>query len=205
MSELKVSLFVDGKRNSLHISDSSEELVKSVAVNFFANCGVVEIDYPGIKYPNSSFSNDKSFLGDALKKVSEELTGEKQEDDTAENKQSHSKKLPKLNSERTLSQSLADKFDGIKTEDLSDEPDHYKTGIKVKDGVKHYKTRYFCKNSQCGHQGNHYLPEGTEDTYCRECNGRLKVREASGEGFPNRDAWGNFYIADIQLEEGSGE
>jgi hypothetical protein len=146
-----------------------------------------------------------SFMGDAVKKVTEELMNRNHEDGNVEGDKKHSKKLPKPNSERTLNQSLADKFAGFKAEVSVDEPDHYKTGIKEKDGVKHYKTRYFCKNSECGHKGNHYLPEGSESTYCRECNDRLKIREASEEGFPNRDAWGNFYIADIPFQEGEGK
>ncbi|WP_051758210.1 hypothetical protein [Rossellomorea vietnamensis] len=221
MSELKVSLFVDGKRNNLHIKDASEELVKNIANNFFKSVGAVELEMPqfatGGLFKGNSFTGDEYRSETVVEPVDNDFEtveevpkdqGSAKEEPEAEKVKPASKKLPMLNHDRTLSHSMADSFKKIglaikntPSED-SDDPDYFKTGIKVKEGVKHYKTRYFCKNRKCGHKGNHYLPEGTELTYCHQCEEKLLVREAAENGFPNRDEWGNFYIADRPVPDG---
>jgi hypothetical protein len=234
MSELKVSLFVDGKRNNLHIKDASEELVKSVANNFFRNVGAVEIELP--KSTAGGLHKGNSFTGEEFRtesvwaqvddnfELEESIPNSETNEPEIKKVKPASKKLPMLNHDRTLSHSMAgalekykkqfseitskstkeiaDSLCGLATKGNSSDPDYFKTGIKVKEGVKHYKTRYYCKNRQCGHKGNHYLPEGTEFTYCHQCEEKLLVREASEDGFPNRDEWGNFYVADIPVPEG---
>lgn len=72
-------------------------------------------------------------------------------------------------------------------------PDFYVTGIKEKDGVKLYKTRYVCFN--CSEKGKHYLPEGTTHINCHNCQFEIPVKSATPLGFPNRDEYGNFYVA----------
>jgi hypothetical protein len=260
MSELKVSLFVDGKRNNLHIKDASEELVKSVATNFFRNVGAVELEMsqPSTEglLKGNSFTGDEYRTESNKETVDNDIEGESasgakeiikvfyeneignrsitpselarmQKEDLKKNppeNKTATKKLPILNHDRTLSQSMAGALEKYKkslsgltnksTKEIADslcdtstkedsrDPDYFKTGIKVKEGVEHYKTRYFCKNRKCGHKGNHYLPEGTEFTYCHQCEEKLLVREASEDGFPNRDEWGNFYVADRPVPEG---
>lgn len=81
-----------------------------------------------------------------------------------------------------------------------DNTDFYATGIKMKTvrGVENtptYKCRYSCPNKMCNTDANHYLPEGTRIIYCFTCQTKLKVENASPEGFPNRDSSGNFYVA----------
>lgn len=218
MSELKVSLFVDGKRNNLHIKDASEELVKSVANNFFKNVGAVELELPqssiGELFKGNSFTGDE-FRTELAEKpldndfeVVESIPDPGLEERELNKPKPASKKLPMLNHDRTLSHSMADSLKniGLAVKNAynvdSDDPEYFKTGIKDKEGVKHYKTRYFCKNRKCGHKGNHYLPEGTEFTYCHQCEEKLLVREASKDGFPNRDEWGNFYVADRPVPDG---
>ncbi|NMH68589.1 hypothetical protein HF072_07320 [Bacillus sp. RO3] len=235
MSELKVSLFVDGKRNNLHIKDASEELVKSVANNFFRNIGAVEVELPrsiarGLHKGNSITGDEFraesvwAQVDDDLEEIEPTSGPISEEEPETEKEKPTSKKLPILNHNRTLSHSMAGALKDYKkqlseitsksTKEIADslcevsakgdsgDPEYFKTGIKVKEGVKHYKTRYFCKNRKCGHKGNHYLPEGTEFTYCHQCEEKLLVREAAENGFPNRDEWGNFYVADRAVPEG---
>ncbi|WP_110933766.1 hypothetical protein [Paenibacillus bouchesdurhonensis] len=75
------------------------------------------------------------------------------------------------------------------------EPEHYKTGIKYKDGVPHYRCRYWCKNPDCKNKGNHYIPEEERVVTCHVCGEELKVRMAT-DGKLQQDGWGNFFIAD---------
>lgn len=81
---------------------------------------------------------------------------------------------------------------------------HFETGIKYKtvddvQNVPMYKCRWFCPNPVCNGKGNHYVPEGTKTVFCYNCNIKLKVVEASDEGFPNRDNFGNYYMATEQI------
>lgn len=80
----------------------------------------------------------------------------------------------------------------------SDEPSYFKTGIKVKDGINHYKARYIC--TKCGHKGNHYIPEGVEFVDCHECQTSLLVKKATpGTQGIQKDRFGNWYVAGAQL------
>lgn len=72
-----------------------------------------------------------------------------------------------------------------------DVPDFYKTGIKIRNGVETYKCHYRCS---CGDSGNHYVPIYTLKVNCYNCGQALKVVDAD-DGFPNRDEFGNYYIA----------
>lgn len=77
-------------------------------------------------------------------------------------------------------------------------PDFYKTGIKVRDGVKHYKCRYRCV--KCNSTGNHYIPEGVEQVDCYECQTSLMVKKATpGTVGLDRDKFGNWFVAGSQL------
>lgn len=114
---------------------------------------------------------------------------------------SRPKQLPKIDSDRSLSVPIGDALKGALTVKSDTEPDFYKSGIKERDGVKLYRTRYYCQKSDCNGKGNHYLPEGTKTTYCRECEAQLEVRPAHEDGFPFKDEWGNFYLADRLTED----
>ncbi|WP_010278857.1 hypothetical protein [Paenibacillus senegalensis] len=82
-------------------------------------------------------------------------------------------------------------------------PDWYETGIKYKNGVPHYRCKYWCKNENCKNKGNHYIPLDAETINCHNCGQSLKVRLATGNfqdvrtRLPERDQYGNFYRADI--------
>ncbi|MGI8277345.1 hypothetical protein [Bacillus mycoides] len=74
------------------------------------------------------------------------------------------------------------------------DPIHWKTGIKYDEqGIPKYRTRYEC--CMCGNRGNQYEYEGNKFTKCHNCNAKLKIAPATKMGFPERDAFGNFYVA----------
>ncbi|AXY09960.1 hypothetical protein CUC43_25845 [Bacillus thuringiensis LM1212] len=74
------------------------------------------------------------------------------------------------------------------------DPAHWKTGIKYDDeGTPRYRTRYEC--CMCGNRGKQYEYEGNKFTKCHNCNAKLKIVPATKKGFPERDSFGNFYVA----------
>ncbi|MCU5511389.1 hypothetical protein OCB07_21480 [Bacillus cereus] len=74
------------------------------------------------------------------------------------------------------------------------DPIHWKTGIKYDDeGSPRYRTRYEC--CMCGNRGNQYEYEGNKFTKCHKCNAKLKIVPATKKGLPERDGFGNFYVA----------
>ncbi|MNN88666.1 hypothetical protein D3C81_2063750 [compost metagenome] len=83
-----------------------------------------------------------------------------------------------------------------------DKPEWYETGIKIKDGVPHYRLRYWCKNPDCKDKAGDYIPVDQMIVNCRKCGMALKVRPAAPKG--QRDSWGNFYIADQPAEGAEG-
>lgn len=74
--------------------------------------------------------------------------------------------------------------------------DYHSTGIKHKiyagEITPMYRVR--CDCPKCGNKGNHYVLENRKDIACYECRASLLVEPAAGK-FPNRDEWGNFFIA----------
>lgn len=83
--------------------------------------------------------------------------------------------------------------DSVKEKEEAD-PIHWKTGIKYDDeGSPRYRTRYVC--CMCGNRGNQYEYEGNKFTKCHKCNAKLKIVPATKKGLPERDAFGNFYVA----------
>ncbi|MGP3787178.1 hypothetical protein [Paenibacillus sp. 1A_MP2] len=115
-----------------------------------------------------------------------------------------------IHSERTLSTSLGEKlaeaYQNIDSESLNvisnssetnEQVDDYKvTGIKYKDGMAHYKCRYWCKNPKCRGKGNHYILPEEKTVECYDCGSVHEVREAVFADPLKRDDWGNFFIAD---------
>ncbi|EEL84468.1 hypothetical protein bcere0029_58360 [Bacillus cereus AH1272] len=74
------------------------------------------------------------------------------------------------------------------------DPIHWKTGIKYdEEGNPRYRTRYECR--MCGNRGNQYEYKENKFTKCHKCNAKLKIVQATKNGFPERDAFGNFYVA----------
>lgn len=114
----------------------------------------------------------------------------------------------------SLSEKLREAFQAAPTSILANEEqvnpfepvsDHYaetqdwrKSGIKYRliKGVKNtptFRVRWQCP--KCQDRGNHYVPKGADVVYCYTCKTKLKIEDATKEGFPNRDSFGNFYVA----------
>lgn len=80
------------------------------------------------------------------------------------------------------------------------DPIHWKTGIKHdEDGTPRYRTRYECP--LCGNRGNQYEYKENKFTKCHNCNAKIKIEPATKKGFPDRDAFGNFYVANEEYSE----
>ncbi|MFW5437097.1 hypothetical protein [Paenibacillus apiarius] len=107
-------------------------------------------------------------------------------------------KPPLLNSERSLTVPIGEKL-AAAAESSEQQPEWYKTGIKYKDGVPHYRCRYWCKNPDCRDKSNDYIEGHEPEIKCRKCGQRLIVRQAT-EIRMQRDEWGNFFIADRPAE-----
>lgn len=115
-----------------------------------------------------------------------------------------------INSERTLVVPLGEKLaeayknmdaDSVRLISSATETNEHLeewkvTGIKYKNGVAHYRCRYWCKNHVCRNKGNHYILPETETVKCHNCESELEVREAILGGTLQKDDWGNFFIAD---------
>lgn len=83
-------------------------------------------------------------------------------------------------------------------DDYAQQQDFYQTGIKYRnlngrENIPHYRCRYECP--VCDTKGNHYIPKDTPQVTCHTCKAQLEVEEATKLGLPNRDEWGNFYLA----------
>lgn len=71
-----------------------------------------------------------------------------------------------------------------------------RTGIKIKNGIKHYKLRYECP--VCKNRSNHVIPLRTESVYCHKCGRDMKVKLAHPDSTENNmipDTFLNFYRA----------
>ncbi|NEZ41388.1 hypothetical protein [Paenibacillus alvei] len=113
-------------------------------------------------------------------------------------------KPPLLNSERNLSVPLGEKL-AAAADAAKEQPEWWTTGIKYRDGVPHYRCRNICKSCQA--KGNDYIKLDESEVTCRSCGQKLAVRLATGEYedfdkmIPERDNWGNFFIADHPVME----
>lgn len=75
-----------------------------------------------------------------------------------------------------------------------EEPEHWKTGIKTgRKGEHRYKTHVICPD--CRSKTNAYIPETQYYWNCYNCGTKLAVHFATDGGFPERDDFGNFFVA----------
>jgi hypothetical protein len=111
-------------------------------------------------------------------------------------------KPPLMHSERTLQMPIGEITGSASTDEGSTVPEHYKTGIKYKDGIPHYRMRYWCKNQKCRDKGTDYILPDEMIANCRTCGTAHKVRPAAPKG--ERDNYGNFFIADALAEGAMG-
>ncbi|GKS14756.1 hypothetical protein YDYSY3_57560 [Paenibacillus chitinolyticus] len=87
---------------------------------------------------------------------------------------------------------------------LGEDSEWYESGIKYKNGVPHYRCRYWCPNEECKCSSNQYILKDDKTTECHECGTILKVRPANpvldtSTGLPFRDSYGNFFRADKEV------
>lgn len=62
-----------------------------------------------------------------------------------------------------------------------------------------YQTYYVCP--KCGNKGRRYLPMNQNTIFCHKCNHAMKKNPSTRRGFPDRDQFGNFFIAgDFRVE-----
>ncbi|MCR9040918.1 hypothetical protein QRX25_10575 [Bacillus sp. L381] len=129
----------------------------------------------------------------------------------AQQEESRSRQLPLLGSGST-GFSIAERLQGSflqteqetavqETEEMCEkqEPEHWKTGVKKENGEKYYKTYYICPN--CGDRSRRYVLSENEYVKCHECDTKIKKIDATAKGFPDRDAFGNFFNAFDFYEE----
>ncbi len=111
-------------------------------------------------------------------------------------------KLPLIGSDRTLQTSIGEVLERVTLEAVDSVPDHYKTGIKYKEGVPHYKMRYWCQNPKCRDKANDYIPVDQMIVNCRQCGMALTVMPAAPKG--ERDGYGNYFIANRPAKGAEG-
>ncbi|MCY7486398.1 hypothetical protein [Paenibacillus alvei] len=110
-------------------------------------------------------------------------------------------KPPLINSERNLSVQVGEKL-AAAAETAKEKPEWWTTGIKYKDGVARHRCRYYCQNPGCQDKRNVYIRLDESEVKCHSCGQKLAVRLATGEYedfdkmIPERDKFGNFFIAD---------
>jgi len=191
MSYLKVVLSEGNKNAELEI-EQSDEKQRNEAVSglfrFFGDMGPVAVNIqspsvtPLIGIPSSPpKTRHVSSVPQGIAKTVEE--GEA----VVPQLKYKPEKPPLIGSERSLQTPIGEFVS-------ESEPEWYKTGIKYKEGIPHYRLRLWCKNPACRGKGNDYiLPDQLEVT-CRDCGTPHLVRPAAPKGA--RDDWGNFFIAD---------
>ncbi|MGN5651019.1 hypothetical protein [Bacillus sp. Brlt_9] len=62
-------------------------------------------------------------------------------------------------------------------------------------GKKIYQMYYKCPN--CKNTGKRYIPKESIFTNCHSCHYKMRIKSASDQGFPNKDAFQNVFIAGI--------
>lgn len=91
----------------------------------------------------------------------------------------------------------------VEEEDHPDNANYLETGIRHKKTangwVPTYRVRYQCPNKVCNNTGNRYVEKDTKTTKCHNCSERMEIRQSTPEGFPNKDAYGNFYHAGDEI------
>lgn len=170
MCEIKIN--VQSNKNSLFLKGVSEETLKSITKNFFAAVGVEVLENKAVTTTTTKHT--------AVKPSEVNI-------DKTNVVVSRPKQLPLIDAIRS-SFPISD-LATVKTEE---DTSHWETGIKIKEGVETYRTRYECS---CGNKGKRYVPKEDEYVICHNCGEPLEKVPATEAGFPGRDGFGNFFIA----------
>lgn len=212
---MKVTLKNDKKTVAIELPNASTSEISTVLDRAFSFLGVDGATTPAkvtvnVQAPEPPKAAEVTAI--VNKAIEDEKDRAKRIIEAAKaNVASRPRTLPRIGEERTLStnleERLGDKFVGIlgaitAQEEPPKPEDHWETGIQYKDfnGVQTptYRTYYKCPN---GHKGKRYIPAGRDIVHCHTCNTKIGVRLAHENGLPNRDQWGNFYMADQEVEQ----
>ncbi|WP_154116963.1 hypothetical protein [Paenibacillus monticola] len=114
--------------------------------------------------------------------------------------------LPLIGSERAMHTEIRELISKapvqpVASQESTEDPEWYKTGIKYKDGMPHYRLRYWCKKPDCQGKGTEYILPNQMEVKCKACGTLHTIRPAAPKG--EWDGWGNFFIADeLAVNEG---
>lgn len=76
--------------------------------------------------------------------------------------------------------------------ETKDQPEHIRTGIKIKDGKTLYQLRYACP--ACWNKGTHFVHLNSKSTWCHRCYHEMRIFVAHPSGDVNeRDSFGNYF------------
>ncbi|CAM3305119.1 MULTISPECIES: hypothetical protein [Paenibacillus] len=199
---IKMNVQTEKAQGTLLISDATEANKSDVIKGFFNLLGPVKELTQGVTYsPEITIKKGPKELDEreVILPLKHPLANRSSQREIASPEKSESpiKKPDLINSTRTLSPTIGEMLGVVPQQDApaAEEPEWYQTGIKYKQGVPHYKLRYWCKNPQCRDRSNDYIKEDQKTVCCRKCGQELMVRQATDEHL-KRDEWGNFFIAD---------
>lgn len=202
---INMNVQTEKARGTLIIADATEANKSDVIRGFFNLLGPGKEPVQGITYSpdiltqgtKKVLEEKETIIPEKNHKNAEILNIQRLEKRAAPTKTEPLIKKPDLiNSTRTLSPTIGEMLGVAPPQDVpEEEPEWYKTGIKYKEGIPHYKLRYWCKNPGCKDRSNDYIKEDQKTVCCRKCGEKLLVRQAADEHL-KRDGWGNFFIAD---------
>lgn len=200
---INMNVQTEKARGTLIIADATETNKSDVIKGFFSLLGPWKEPAQGITYSPDILTQGTTKVfeeKEAIRKQVEEVSNQRLEEIASPGKIEPLIKKPNLiNSTRTLSPTIGEMIGVLPPQDVpEEEPEWYKTGIKNKEGIPHYKLRYWCKNPECKDKSNDYIKEDQKTVTCRKCGHELLVRQATDEHL-KRDEWGNFFIADRLL------
>lgn len=173
MCEVKIKL-ADG--NEMEVKDANEDFVREITNQFYAAMGVTA----------KLFESDKQ--GTVLANMFKE--------DNQGTLQTADKSLY-IDGNRSLNSSIGD----LVKKQLPEDKTYFVTGIKEFNGINHYKCRCYCNNPKCKLEINRFVEEGKKTINCKGCQRQMEIRPATEKGFPERDKYGNFYIAQTIPQE----
>lgn len=194
---IRLDFQTEKKQGSLLITEESESNKTDVIRGFFSLFGFEKEPVQTTVYSPEIVVHSQGKAEEIQKQVSEAINQRLQQLEARPSKDEVEIKKPELiNSKRTLNPTIGEMIGGAPQQEAPpEEPEWYQTGIKNKEGVPHYKLRYWCKNPQCRDRSNDYIKEDQKTVTCRKCGQELLVRQAADEHL-KRDEWGNFFIAD---------
>lgn len=213
MPYVKLNINEGTKNIALEVGDANEQHITSIISGAFGVFGVspqnkdivIQLNEKALAslVPSAPTVDLKTKQAKEIEQAKQQispptLTKAVWQDD--DNKPSERKRQIELQgTSRTLNTPIGEHLDKA-VERLPDRPEWYDTGIKYKDGVPHYRLRYWCQNKSCENQGNQYILLDDKEVECHNCKTKHKVRPTFGvvsdNGIPKTDRYGNFFRAD---------